>query len=58
MSTHARDICYQYPADTQTDKQNTVNNISPACLSACGDKKRTVSANAESEVQGGRYLGG
>jgi len=40
MSTHAGDICYQYPADRMTNRQSdkqTVNDISPTCLSACGD---------------------
>ena len=35
MPTDAGDICYQNSADKQT-----VNDISPACLSACGDNKQ------------------
>ena len=31
--THARDIPYKIPSDT---RKQTVNDISPACLSACG----------------------
>jgi len=45
MSTHARDIHYQKSCrqtdrrtNTKTNKQ-TVTDISPACLSACGDNK-------------------
>ena len=33
--TNARYICYRNPAD----KQKTVTDISPACLSACGDNE-------------------
>ena len=38
MPTHAGDIRYQNSADKETKKQ-TVTDISPACLSACGDNK-------------------
>jgi len=40
MSTHARDIRYHVTKVLRTKKQTkTVNDISPTCLSACGDKK-------------------
>ena len=45
MPTHSGDICYQNPVDRQTDKKQTkktVNDISPACLSACGDNSVLV----------------
>jgi len=42
-SNHARDIRYQNPADRQNGQnertKKTGANISPACLSACGDNK-------------------
>ena len=31
--------CYQRPADKEKKNKQTVNDISPACLSACGDNK-------------------
>ena len=45
MPTRARDICYQKSCGhthTQTNKK-TVNDISPACLSVCGDRKSAQS---------------
>ena len=36
-STHAGDIRYKTPADKETNKKQTVNDISTTCLSACVD---------------------
>ena len=38
-STHARDIRYQTSCGQTINEKQTVTDISPACLSASGDKK-------------------